>query len=195
MGSKVYVRNSPDIKGSDGLWKKTHCPVPNEHHTTRAYAIYKAMNQRCRNRDEYSDCTVGFKDFQEFAEWCQSQEGYLEVCSGRFWQLDKDMLAPERRVYSPDTCMFVPSDVNLFLSTRNNSEGLQGTCFSHTNKAGVAMYRATGISSLGTFPSEVQAHNAWREWKLEVANTLVKKYAGFPKLSEQLRLWIEDFSK
>jgi hypothetical protein len=48
-------------------------------------------------------------NFQNFAEWfCKN---YCDASMDK-WQLDKDIIVPGNRVYSPETCCFVPNAVN-----------------------------------------------------------------------------------
>ena len=37
--------------------------------------------------------------------------------------LDKDLLVCNNKVYSPETCVFVPREINQFLTKSNNSRG------------------------------------------------------------------------
>lgn len=83
---------------------------------TRAGRVWNNLQTRTdgRHKDKcYDEAVNGFKGFQEFAEWCQSEYGYMNVeQNGRFWQLDKDILVSGNMVYSPDTCCFVPNRIN-----------------------------------------------------------------------------------
>lgn len=193
MGKKLYLSNAPDVK-VDGLWVKSIHVSVNVYQRTRSSVLWKNMTSRCRSREEYEDCTVEFKSFQEFAEWCQTQEGYLEKSGDRFWQLDKDFMNPAERVYSKETCMFVPSDVNLFLKEMRNGSGLRGTSISKRKK-GPDVYRCTGFKGALTFKTEIEAHKAWQVWKLETAKVLLDKYKKFEKLSKCLKGWISDFEE
>jgi hypothetical protein len=40
------------------------------------------------------------------------------------WHLDKDLLLPKNKIYSPDTCVFVPTNINSLLTftTKNRGE-------------------------------------------------------------------------
>ena len=56
--------------------------------------------------------------FSEFREWMESQD-WKDKC------LDKDVILPGNKVYSPETCAFVSQHVNLILtSKRRNNSGL-----------------------------------------------------------------------
>lgn len=72
------------------------------------------MLGRCYNRQmqekltSYVGCTVcdEWHDFQNFAEWYVSQVGNVSM------EIDKDILIKGNRVYSPDTCLVVPREIN-----------------------------------------------------------------------------------
>lgn len=68
----------------------------------------------------YLECTSSenFKSFLFFKEWSEQQYGF----NLKNWELDKDILIPGNKLYSENTCCFVPREINsLFLndSTRN----------------------------------------------------------------------------
>lgn len=90
-------------------------------------ALWENLRVRCEllpERDEsrfgkYSDVRVcdEWLDYQNFAEWAYNVD-YFE----RGWQLDKDLLSNEN-IYSPDTCVFLPVEVNNILNTKTRKRG------------------------------------------------------------------------
>lgn len=98
----------------------------------KIYDLWAKMLERCYNekvRDRqptYSVVTVcdEWLDFQNFAEWCEAQEFFnAKDDKGRPYQLDKDILVRGNKVYSPETCCFVPKDINLLLLTSKKARG------------------------------------------------------------------------
>jgi hypothetical protein len=92
--------------------------------------IYRAMNRRVGNLKEnyrhYRDCTISdnFKDRFWFVDWAKNQVGYNNKSStGRYWELDKDILFKNNRHYSEDFCVFVPSWLNQLVKTKKASRG------------------------------------------------------------------------
>lgn len=57
-------------------------------------------------------------DFQDFAKWFKSLEFYQEG-----WQLDKDVLLKGNTIYGPDTCVFLPEEVNKALNIKSRVKG------------------------------------------------------------------------
>ena len=39
------------------------------------------------------------------------------------WELDKDILVKGNKIYSPDTCCFVPKEVNTVFTKRQSKRG------------------------------------------------------------------------
>ena len=68
----------------------------------------------------YLDCYIHetWKTSEDFVLWAQSIEYYQDG-----WQLDKDILVKGNRVYGPDTCVFVPQQINKLLVKANSIRG------------------------------------------------------------------------
>lgn len=66
----------------------------------------------------YKDVTVckEWHNFQNFAKWYF--ENYIEG-----YQLDKDILFKGNKIYSPDTCCFVPREINSLFVKANKNRG------------------------------------------------------------------------
>lgn len=69
----------------------------------------------------YIGCEVhpDFIKYQDFAEWCQNQIGF----GVPGFQLDKDLLVDGNKVYGPDTCLFIPSELNSMIIRNERSRG------------------------------------------------------------------------
>lgn len=88
------------------------------------YQRWKKMLARCYSGDydkHYWDCTVcpRWHNFQYFCEDFMNLPGYQDDLSGL--DLDKDMLIPGNRVYSPDACHLVDHGENFRHSKLNNA--------------------------------------------------------------------------
>lgn len=91
----------------------------------RDYKVYKTWNHMIErgysdkfktSNPAYINCSVDSKwhCFQNFARWMENSYN-SETMQG--WQLDKDILAKGNKIYSPQTCCFVPQEINnLFTS-------------------------------------------------------------------------------
>ena len=96
------------------------------------YDAWFGMLKRCYSskfqlaNPTYTGCSVSenFKHYSFFYEWCQEQIGFGNTSDkGKVWQLDKDLLAKDNKVYSEDTCCFVPAMVNSLLISRRAKRG------------------------------------------------------------------------
>lgn len=132
----------PNVRGVGivGNKYKTHMMVDGVRKPRREYMIWTDMIRRCYDEKDhirhptYKDCTVSdnFKSYEYFYEWCQKQKGF----GSPGWQLDKDLLVPGNKIYSEDTCCFLPSEINTALITkvRSNGETLVGVRKMHGSK-------------------------------------------------------------
>lgn len=69
-------------------------------------------------------CSENFKNYPFFYEWCQEQVGFKNKDEyGESWHLDKDLLVKSNKLYSEDTCVFVPQEINTLIVRRNNHRG------------------------------------------------------------------------
>ena len=152
----------------------------------RAYHFYDAWRQtlnRCYVSDNknYTDVAVcdAWLVLSNFKEW-YDQQYYVEG-----WHLDKDILVPKNRIYSPETCRFVPKEVNSLLTGYNKSKRSEaiGVDFLKSKyRARVTTYKESG-KHLGYFDNELEAHNAYRVAKSDHIKDVVTQLAiDHPKL-------------
>lgn len=144
------------------------------------YKRWVDMLKRCYNSYDltknptYMGCSVCYDwlTFSNFRKWMSSQDW-----EGK--QLDKDILVRGNKVYSPETCVFLPSEVNSFIvETRQSVENWPtGVDF----KQSVGKFRArckevAGKSKhLGYYDTPEEAHEAWKKEKIIQAKLLASK--------------------
>lgn len=145
------------------------------------YRLWVRMMQRSyydktqERSPTYKGCSVGevFIKYQEFAKWCFSQEFI-----SKSYQLDKDLLIRDNKVYSPDTCCFLPRELNDLLSYRKavNSKCLIGV--TDNGKGGYVSKIMTNSEQryLGTFNTPEEAFYAYKEAKEAYIKELANKY-------------------
>ena len=105
--------------------------IDNYQHTPEG-RLYNNMMSRARlgnseantkNYKTYKGVIVSenFKDFQFIANWCNNQVGFnlIDEC-GRKFCLDKDLLVYNNKEYNENCCVFIPSEINTFLSKGGN---------------------------------------------------------------------------
>ena len=140
---------------------------------TKEYNLWKRMLERCysdsfkKKRPTYEGCEVSenFKSYEYFYEWCQNQIGF----SNQGWHLDKDLLIKGNKVYSENTCVFIPSEINSLLTKREALRGdhLIGVCWHKRGEAFVATVNKNKGKReyLGLFNTELEAFNAYKTAK------------------------------
>ena len=145
---------------------------------TKEYDLWKSMLQRCysdtnvcdtskKRNPTYEGCEVSdkFKSYEYFYEWCNKQIGF----GVEDWQLDKDLLVKGNKVYSEDTCVFIPKEINSLLIKREALRGeyLIGVSWCKKAKAFIARVNKNKGKSehLGYFKTEVEAFNAYKQAK------------------------------
>ena len=204
MSSKkrISVHGLEDFKDVSGKWVKSFIvttPIEYIQNYTRAGGIWDNIQNRCRpNRacqerwKTYKGVLNSFSDFQEFAGWCQSQYGYFErEDNGRFWSLDKD-LRTDKRVYSPESCMFIPNEVNtVFINCKKFNDLPLGVYFDSNSGKFKAQIRGTAKRNLGLFWSDVDAHKAWQQAKVVQIQNLLAKYNEHLLMQEALHLKLD----
>lgn len=122
----------------------------------------------------YKDCKVHdeWLSLTAFKQWHDEQyvDGYV---------LDKDLLVSGNKTYSPETCVFLPKLINLFMVENNASRGKYpiGVSFVRCKYIAQINNPDTGKNvHLGSFDAPEMAHEAWKAKKLEYAVMLANQY-------------------
>ena len=144
---------------------------------TKEYELWSNMLKRCysdtlkKKYPTYEGCKVSdnFKSYEYFYEWCNSQVGFDNDGNGNSFQLDKDLLVKGNKVYSEDSCVFVPTEINSLLvkSEASRGEYLIGVYWDKTHKAFVALVNKNKGKRefLGYFKTELEAFKAYKKAK------------------------------
>ena len=153
---------------------------------TKEYVLWHSMLTRCysdtykKKRPTYEGCEVSdnFKSYEYFYEWCQNQIGF----GVEEWQLDKDLLVKGNKVYSEGSCVFLPSEINSLLTKRTASRGeyLIGVSWHKTHKTFAAKVgKNKGKPEwLGSFKTELEAFNAYKQAKESFVKEQANKWKG-----------------
>jgi len=143
---------------------------------TRVYKTWKGLLSRCysekwrSSNPTYEDCSVcsEWHNFQEFAK-------YYEANYKEGLQLDKDLLFKGNKLYSEDTCVFVPAHINSFTIAPVKKACKYKRGVSYHKRSGTFTARihdGTGKKEyLGSFSTEHLAYEAWLSAKLKQAFT------------------------
>lgn len=185
-GSKVMSKLVCGVGISEkGEFKRTVL-VGSKQVETREYKLWRNMLQRCyseklhRKHPTYAGCTVSddFKYFQRFAKWCQLQVGF--GLDG--YHLDKDVLLKGNKLYSEETCVFVPSNINLLLIKRHARRGeypIGVNWYELDQKYRASCSEGGGKSKhLGYFTTPEAAFLVYKAFKETLIKRLAQEYYG-----------------
>ena len=156
------------------------------------YAVWESMLSRCyskkslESRPSYTGTNVcsDWLSATAFKKWMEQQDWHGK-------SLDKDIIVPRSKLYSPETCAFVLQATNKFVTASDTSRGRYpiGVCLcKRTDK-----YRARcnnhfsgKTENLGHFSTPEEAHEAWRKRKDDLAQRVAAKESD-PRVVEALK--------
>jgi|SRR5690606_21888002 len=143
----------------------------------RNHIVWKGIISRCYGDNievvekSYGDVTVceEWHNFQNFAKWYE--ENYKPYMDG--WAIDKDIICPECREYSPSNCVFVPTIINnLFSHKIKNATGVV-----KIDKGYRAAISKNGKKyMIGVYPTFEEAHEAYKIEKLKFVREVADEY-------------------
>lgn len=136
---------------------------------TKVYRTWLGMIERCYSSNAtfryptYVGCSVSseFLNFSYFKKWYFKQVGSGEAN----YHFDKDLLVKGNKVYSPDTCCFIPVEINSLLTTTNKRRGDTpiGVCVRKKRKGYQACLCINGKDKhLGSFDCPIKAFEAYK---------------------------------
>ena len=159
----------------------------NKKHTLE-YHLWQSALERCysekfqQKRPTYKGCTFSdnFKQYPYFKEWCNKQVGFnSKDDKGKPFHLDKDILVKGNKLYSEDTCCFVPNEINnLFTNFSNNKrEYPRGVFYNEGNsKFCSQLSKQNRITKLGYFMCEIEAFQAYKQAKESYIKEVAEKW-------------------
>lgn len=134
------------------------------------YYRWHGMLQRCydnkfiEKHDTYRGCSVceKWKYFTAFRDWFRNPcNGYIDG-----YNLDKDILVKGNKIYSPDTCCFVPPEINILFTKTNKLRGDLPIGVQHYGDKYKVLLQYNGYPKyLGLFSSVEEAFSAYKKAK------------------------------
>ena len=170
--------------------------LPVHEATGRPHSKWKDMLARCykSGASAYAGCTVCKKwhDFQEFADWfvAQTYSGAKDA------ELDKDILDPINKVYSPEYCSVVPRVINqMFRDTRSQRGKLPiGVSIAARGKGFISRISKNGKHFyLGKFNDPIAAFEAYKAAHSEYCVELAATYEG--KIDQHVIRRLQTYSR
>ena len=138
----------------------------------KEYVLWRNMLQRCFS-EKFKQSDPTYEGVTCSKEWLL-MTGFVKDVSQmngyglKGWQLDKDILQKGNKLYSKDTCCFVPLEVNMLLtkSSKTRGEWPVGVCFHKASGKLTAKLNINGkIKHLGLFSTPEEAFQAYKTAK------------------------------
>lgn len=149
------------------------------------YQIWKNMLSRCFNQKlkdkfpAYLDvtCCDDWLRMSNFINDIQGIENFDKRAIG--WQLDKDIIVKGNKVYSKNSCCFVPKEINCLLTNSKKSRGDLPIGLSLRTDTGKYQVRTrvNGVERyLGVFSSIEEAFTVYKNARESEIKRLAKTY-------------------
>lgn len=146
--------------GNNDACFATQGKIEGKSYKHRAYDAWREMLRRCYDTSihiqypQYKDVKVceEWLSFTSFYQWwkCNYVEGY---------QLDKDLLIENNKIYSSETCLYVPNYLNNFLS---NCQKISCSYISSIQKYRVQISSFGKNKFIGNFANKEEAIENWK---------------------------------
>lgn len=126
----------------------------------------------------YKDCVVDSRwhNFQVFAEWFE--DNFLPHMDS-YWQLDKDILFKGNKIYSPETCCFVPQEINKQLIGVNSERPIPTGVYKNSLKWVATLGTGKRSKELGRYKTMEEASEVYIKAKEDRLKNLANKWKDF----------------
>ena len=157
-------------------------PIRENGKQAKEYKLWARVLERCTEgflikNPTYAGCQVSenFKSYSFFYDWCQTQQGFLCLDrNGNTFELDKDLLIRGNKLYSENTCVFLPSKLNCLLIRKETKRGKYPIGV-YYNK-GRNKFTAQCQKHLGLFVTPEDAFQAYKAYKESYIKEVANEY-------------------
>jgi len=151
---------------------------------TKCYKVWNRMLSRCydskyiQKHPTYEQCEVceEWRNFQNFAQWFENN--YYEI-DKQVMNLDKDILIKHNKMYSPETCVFVPQNINKLFTKRDNNRGSfpVGVSYNKSHKKYKSYCNMNKKQNfLGYYNTPKEAFQAYKQFKENYIKQVADEY-------------------
>lgn len=155
---------------------------------THYYKTWCGILRRCYSKNEkekfiaYRDVTVSdeWLNFQNFCKWYD--DNYYQV-DGEIMHLDKDILVKGNKVYSKETCVYVPVRINSLFVKNDSRRGMLPIGVTYDEQVGKYIARCSGgikkkTEHISTHNTPEEAFHAYKINKELVIKDTANLYRG-----------------
>ena len=149
---------------------------------TKANSVWKGILQRCLRRldkwESYKNAEIceEWHNFQNFAEWFYNNYRPSTMDN---WVVDKDILVKGNKLYSPETCCFVPPEINNLFPKCDKTRGKYPIGMSLIYfKFQVTIRKGGKTINLGRFDSIEEAFQVYKDAKEKHIKEVADKWKG-----------------
>ena len=150
------------------------------------FKIWHHMLMRCydpkyqEKYPTYKGCKVEdyLLNFQHMGSWLE--DNYYEV-PGEKMCLDKDILCKGNKIYSRETCIFVPHRINTLFTKCDNARGKNPIGVSDLPSGNYQAYCNDGYGKqikLGTYSTKEEAFQVYKQNKEKIIKETIDSYKG-----------------
>lgn len=151
----------------------------------KAYVSWRGVVERCYSkkyqakRPTYIGCVLcdEWHNFSKFKLWFD--DNYYEI-DGVTSHLDKDILLYGNKLYSPDTCVFVPARINSLFTSSIVRRGTSPVGVNWDNREEKFVAKCNigteGRKHLGYYDSEIEAFEVYKKYKGDYVKKEADRY-------------------
>lgn len=161
--------------------------------SVKSYRLWQSILNRCLkdkrgNNECYKDCKIceEWLTYSNFKKWFD--EHYVEG-----WQIDKDLFSLDEKIYSPQTCCFLPNVLNCMFRSRTSARkdlDLPKGVYRVKDKFKSTLY-TSNCTIKHSFISVNDALEMYNKARIEKIHSLAEKYKD--KLETRAYLKLLDF--
>ena len=138
------------------------------------------MLERCYNpnykdnKPTYKECKVcnEWLNYQNFAKWFE--DNYYTIENEKV-ALDKDILIKNNKIYSPNTCIFVPVRINSLFLKRQNYRGDTPIGVHYVDLTKKYEAQCAG-NNLGAYDTPEEAFSVYKQYKENMIKQVADEY-------------------
>ena len=157
----------------------------------KMYKVWRGVKERCnkvgwdKKYPSYKGCSCSpeWDDFNKFQQWAYLPEnGYRDG-----YHLDKDILVKGNKIYGPETCCFVPKEINNLFTSCKKSRGKLPIGVSKsrgTYLACLSLY--SKLRCIGSFKNPEEAFHAYKIAKERYIKLVAEKYFQEGKITKKV---------